>query len=73
MVKLDEEQAIAAGKPDAPMHLALQHDELLPQRRILGFKPALGLQERGHQAQGQEDQCDHRRQRAAILSADQSG
>jgi hypothetical protein len=30
------------------MHFAPQHDELLPQRSILGFKPALGLEERGH-------------------------
>ena len=54
-IELDEEQAIASAKPDAPMHFAPQHDELLPQRSILGFKPALGLEERGHRVQGQEN------------------
>jgi hypothetical protein len=49
-------QAIAASKPDAPTHLAPQHGELLPQRSILGFQPALRLEERDHhQAEGQED------------------
>ena len=30
------------------------NDQLLPKRSILGFKPALGLEERGYQVQGQE-------------------
>jgi hypothetical protein len=32
--------------------LALQHNQLLPQRGILCFKSALGLEERGAQAFG---------------------
>ena len=54
-IELDEKQAIAAGRSDAPKHLAPQHDELPPQRSILGFQPALRLEERDHQAEGQED------------------
>lgn len=57
--ELNEEQAITAGKRDAPSQLAPQHDELLPKCRILGFKPALGLEDRDYQLQGQRDQGNH--------------
>ena len=43
--------------------LALQHDQLLPQRGILCFKPALGLEQRRAQAQEEEYQRDHRGRR----------
>jgi hypothetical protein len=46
-IKLDEEQAIAVGKLDATAHLALQHNQLLPERSALCFKSALWLEERG--------------------------
>ena len=55
------------------MHLAPQHDQLLPERSILRLKPALRLEECGQQVQGQEDQPDHRRQPEAILSPVQRG
>ena len=46
-IQLDEEQAIVVGEPDPTAHLALQHSQLLPERGILCFKSALGLEERG--------------------------
>jgi hypothetical protein len=54
-IKLDEEQPIVAGKPNAPMDLAPQYDELLPQRSILGSKLTLRLESSGHKVQGRED------------------
>jgi hypothetical protein len=50
------------------LHLAPEDDELLPKCRVLGFKPALGLEDRDHQVQGQEDQSNRRHQRELILS-----
>jgi hypothetical protein len=38
---------IAVRKPDSAVHLAPQHDQLMSERRILGFKPALRLEWRG--------------------------
>lgn len=68
-IELDEDQAIAVGQLYPPVHLAPQHAQLLPERDILGFKSALGLEECGEQAQGQQNQRDHRRKRDAILSS----
>jgi hypothetical protein len=42
---------------------ALQHNQLVPERGILCFKAALGLEGRGDQVQEEEEQGDHRRQR----------
>ena len=66
-IQLDEEQAIVVGEPDPTAHLALQHSQLLPERGILCFKSALGLEERGNQPQQQEYQGGHRGRRQAIL------
>jgi len=38
------EQAIAVREVDATAHLALQHDQLMSERGILCFKPALRLE-----------------------------
>jgi len=40
-IQLDKEQAIAVGKPDAPMHHPVQHNHLVSERSIFGFKSAL--------------------------------
>ena len=48
-IQQDEEQAIVVGEADPTAHLALQHSQLLPERGILCFKSALGLEERGNQ------------------------
>jgi hypothetical protein len=42
-IQLDKEQAIAVGKPDAPMHHPVQHNHLVSERSIFGFKSALCL------------------------------
>src|ERR1700720_4888053 len=62
-IQLDEEQAIAARELDPTAHLALQHNQLLPQRGVLCFKLALGLEVRGKQAQEQDYQRGHRDRR----------
>jgi hypothetical protein len=56
-----------------PVHLAPEHDQLLSERGILGFKSALGPEECGEQAQEQQNQRDHHRKRDAILSSIQYG
>jgi len=58
-IKLDKEQAIAVRELDPSAHLALQYNQLLPQRGILCFKSALGLEDRGAQVQEEEYQRDH--------------
>ena len=50
-IQLDEEQPVAVREENAPTHLALQHDQLMSERGILGFKPALRLERRGQQRQ----------------------
>ena len=39
---------------DPTAYLALQHDQLTPERGILCFKSALGLEERGNQLHEEE-------------------
>jgi hypothetical protein len=39
-IQLDEEQAIAVCKLETAVRLALQHDQLMPERSILRFKPS---------------------------------
>ena len=43
-IQLDEEKAVAIGRPNAAPALPLQHDQLLPQRRDLSLeRPAFDL------------------------------
>jgi hypothetical protein len=49
--QLDEEQAIAVRELDPTADLPLQHDQLLPERGILGLKSAPGFEERSNQVQ----------------------
>jgi len=60
-IELDEEQAIAIGKVNTTAHLALQHNQLMSERGILCFKPALRLEERGNHVQQERYQRDHSR------------
>jgi hypothetical protein len=62
-IKLNKEHAVAVGEPDPTAHLALQYNQLLSQRGIFCFKPALGLEGRGNQVQEQKYQRDHRGRR----------
>jgi hypothetical protein len=43
-IQLHKEQAIAIRKPDAPVHHPAQHNHLVSERSIFGFKPALRLE-----------------------------
>jgi hypothetical protein len=51
-IQLDKKQAIAVRKPDAPVHHAAQHNHLVSERGILGFKLALRLEWRGQDGEG---------------------
>jgi hypothetical protein len=72
-IELDEEQPIAVIELDTTTHLALQHNQLLPERSIFRFKSALGLEERSQQVEDQGNLGDHHRQRAVISSPIQCG
>jgi hypothetical protein len=56
-IKLDEEQAIAVRELDPSEHLSLQRH--LPERGILCFRSALGLEERCSEVQAEELHRDH--------------
>jgi hypothetical protein len=58
-VQLDEEPAIIVGEPDPALHLTPQNDQLMPECRILCFKPALRLEWRGQDGQEKTEQCKH--------------
>jgi hypothetical protein len=62
-IQQDKEQAIAVRELDTTAHLALQHRQLMPQRGILCFKSALGLEQRANQVQEENYQRDHRGRR----------
>src|SRR5262249_8275957 len=47
-IQLDEEQAIAVRELDPTADLPLQHNQLLPERGILGLKSAPGFEERSN-------------------------
>jgi len=40
----DKEPTVVVGEPNAAMHLTPQNDQLMSERRVLGFKPALRLE-----------------------------
>jgi hypothetical protein len=50
-IQLDKEPSIAVRKPDSAVHLTSQNNQLMSERRILGFKPALRLEWRGQNGQ----------------------
>jgi hypothetical protein len=50
-IQLDKEQAIAVRKPHAPMYHPAQHNHLVSERSIFGFKPALRLEWRDQDGQ----------------------
>jgi hypothetical protein len=47
----ERHQAIAVGELDPTVDLPLQHDQLLPERGILGLKSAPGFEGRSNQVQ----------------------
>ena len=58
-IELDEEPAIVVREPGSAGHLAPQNDQLMSERRILSFKPALRLERRGEHGQDEAEQCNH--------------
>ena len=50
-IQLDKEQAIVVREPDPAVQLTPQHDQLVSERRVLCFKPALRLEWRGQDGQ----------------------
>jgi hypothetical protein len=49
-IQLDKEPAIAVREPGPPLNLTPQNDQLMSERRILCFKPALRLEWRDHES-----------------------
>src|SRR5262249_42412386 len=50
-IQLDKEQAIAVRKPDTSVDYPAQHNNLVPERGIFGFKSALRLEWRDEDVQ----------------------
>jgi len=49
-IQLDKEPAGAVREPDPAMQFTPQNDQLMSERRILSFKPALPLEWRGQES-----------------------
>ena len=58
-IQLDKEPAIVVREPDPALHLPPQNDQLMSERRILCFKPALRLEWRGQDGQDETEQRNH--------------
>src|SRR5262249_32528276 len=58
-IQLDKEQAIAVRKPDASVDYPAQHNHLVSERRIFGFKSALRLKWRDQDVKNKTEQRDH--------------
>ena len=50
-IQLDEDHAIAVAEADTARHLSPQHNQLISERGVLCFKPALRLEWRDHDGQ----------------------
>jgi len=50
-IQLDKEPAVVVREPNATVHFAPQNDQLMSERRILGFKPTLRLEWQGQNVQ----------------------
>ena len=51
VIQQDKEQAIVVREPNAAVYLTPQNDQLMSERRVLGFKPALRLEWRDQDGQ----------------------
>jgi hypothetical protein len=58
-MQLDKEPAVVVRESSAAVHLAPQNDQLMSERRVLGFKPALRLEWRPQNGQYETKQRDH--------------
>src|SRR6266700_5048352 len=57
-IQQDQEQAIPICELDATPHPALQHNQLMTERRVLGLKSALRLERRDGQGQEEAEERD---------------
>ena len=58
-IELEEKLAIGVRQPGSAFYLAPQNNQLLPERGILSFQPALGLERRSQDGQHKKDQRDN--------------
>jgi hypothetical protein len=58
-IQLDEKPAIAVREPDPAPRLVPQNVQLMPEYHVLRFKPALRLEGRSHDGQGEAEQGEH--------------
>src|SRR5215467_9293782 len=58
-IQLDKEPAIKVREPNATTRPAPQDNQLMSQRRILGFKPQLRPEWQGQDAQSKAEQPNH--------------
>jgi hypothetical protein len=58
-IQLDKEPAIIVREQDATLQLTPQNDQLMSERRVLGFKPALRLELRGQDGDDEVEQCKY--------------
>src|SRR5437870_3038935 len=59
-IQQDQEQAIPICELGATPYPALQHNQLMTERRVLGLKSALRLDRRDGQGQEEAEERDHR-------------
>jgi hypothetical protein len=59
-IQLDKEPAVVVRKLDPALHLTPQNDQLMSKHCILSFKPALRLEWRNQDGQGEAEKCEHR-------------
>src|SRR5260221_13537877 len=60
-IQQDQEQAIPIRELDATAHPALQHNQLMTERSVLGLKSAIRLERRDGQGQEEDEERDTRR------------
>src|SRR5665811_2034682 len=58
-IQLDKEPAIIVRKSGPARHLTPQNNQLMSERRVLCFKPALRLEWRGQDGKDEAEQCKH--------------
>jgi hypothetical protein len=58
-IELDKEYPIAAGQPNPAPALTPQHDQLLPEDRILSLKPRARSERRRQDGKKEPEEPDH--------------
>src|SRR5262245_41532311 len=58
-IQLDQKPAVVVRQPGSAPHFTPQNDQLMSERRVFGFKPALRLEWRSQDGQDETYQRDH--------------